>query len=679
MTRPLALLTALVALAAPLAPVAAAPAAPAVALPRAVPAWAVPAARVGAVPADEVVPVQVLLPWRDPHAARALALAVSDPAHPAYGRHLTPAEWRARFAPHESTVTLVATWLRAAGLEVGAVPANRLHVPARGPASVVGRAFGTTFSRYAVEGLALRAPDSPPRLPARIARVAVGVRGLDQGAALLRTGADEEPPPPLPEEPPTPADVPPPAAIVYGAPCAKHEGAVKLTKLPRFRGRLANAVLCETPVKALRDAYGVTALHKKKVDGAGQTVVMVGSHAIKPLRNDISTWSRRRGIPPLRDGQLRQVSYPGAYQTPVAEPVLRPSVWAVQASTLLETVHAIAPAADLVYVGTTSSFDLMNGTLLAVDGDWGDAVINGWYSVSEDVPDQEWTLIKHIAEQAAATGISLLFAAGDLGDGAWNGGEGRTVFPASEPLATAVGATSLILGPGGRYVRELAWGKAQWYLDERVWEEDLPATYRGTGGGTSRVHDQPAYQKGVVPAALAKRPDGTAGRTVPDLAVMGDAETGMAIGYTQRFPGGTTKYSERRVASSTASTALVAALIVLANDLGGGPLGFVNPLLYQRWRTKRSLFRDVVRHGGVTPGVRVDHVNGATSAGGVRHVLKVFEEWGENVPRRGYDTASGLGSPAPGLVAGLPPPRWGAAVRSRSTCCRVSPGAPAPL
>lgn len=645
----LALLCALAVL--PLTPVPSAASAPAVRLAGALPGWAVPSARVAPVPAGETVPFQVVLPWRDPVAARRLAYAVSDPASPLYGQHVSPAEWRRRFAPSDATVGAVTSWLRASGLEVGAIPSNRLVVPARGSAAAVGRALSVTFSRYAVSGLALRAPDAAPRVPRALAALGIGFRGLDQGAALIRTGdvADEEPPPPLPEEPPTPADVAPPAAVQYGAPCSAYDGAVVDRRLPRFRGRNAPAVACATSPQALRAAYGVDALLRRKVDGSGQTVVMVGSHAIKPLFSDVDTWSKRHGIPGLRPGQLRQVSYPGAYQTPVAEPVLRPSVWAVQAATLFETVRTMAPGADLLYVGTTSSFDLLTGTLLAVDAAWGDAVINGWYTTSENVPDPEWDVLGAIAEQAAGTGISLLFAAGDLGDGAYTGGQPSTVFPASEPMATAVGATSLLLGRGGRYVRELAWGKSQHYLEDGVWEEDLPATYRGTGGGTSTVHDQPAYQKGVVPGALAERSGGGLGRTVPDLAVMGDAETGMAIGYTMTFPDGSRRYAERRIASSTASTALVAGLLALANSRRGKPIGFANPLLYG----KRAAFRDIVRYGRAGAGVRVDYVDGATAASGRRVVVKAFEEWGENVPRRGYDTAAGLGSPAPALVATL--------------------------
>ena len=612
------------------------------------PGWAVPAARVGALPADAVVSFQVVLRWRSPAAASALARAVSDPASASYGRYLSPVDWRARFAPTQDLLSQVTGWLSNAGLEVGAVPANRLVVPARGPASAVGRLLRTTFGRYAVDGLVLRAPDAEPRVPAALAALGIGLRGLDQGAALLRTGPGD-PPPPLPEEPPTPADVPPPNAVVYGKPCSAYHGATVLRSLPRFGKRPVAAVACATAPQALQAAYGVPALLKKKVDGTGQTVVMVGSHAIKPLPSDVSTWSKRHSLPALRAGQLRQVSYPGAYQTPVAEPVLRPEVWAVQAATLFETVHTVAPGADLVYVGTTSSFDLATGTLLAVDGAWGDAVINGWYSTSESVPDGEWQLIDQIAQQAAATGISLLFAAGDLGDGAYSGGTASTVYPASEPMATAVGATSLLLGPGGKYQRELAWGKSTWTVDGKAWEEGTPDTYRGTGGGTSKVHDQPSYQQGVVPKDLATRDNDTLGRTVPDLAVMGDAETGMSIGYTQHFPDGSNKYSERRVASSTASTALVAGLLALANDRRGKDVGFANPLLYRTWKAHRSAFRDIVAYGKAGAEARVDYANGAPGSA-TSWVLKVYEQFGENLPRRGYDTAAGLGSPAPSLL-----------------------------
>jgi subtilase family serine protease len=613
-----------------------------------VPGWAVTTADAGDADPTAPMQLQVLLPWRDAAGALRTAAAVSDPAHPDFGRHLSAAEFRRRHAPTAATVAAVQSWLRSAGLELGQLPANRVVVPARGTVAQVERLVTADVRQYRVGRSVLRAPASAPRVPAALAALGIEVRGLDDGHLLLQPGAyEEDPPPALPEEPPTPADTTPPTAIAYGAPCSSHHGQVADRKVPRLGRHPIAAVSCQTTHTALRAAYGVDRLLAQRVDGRGETVVMVGSHAIKPLRRDIDTWSTRRKIPALGPSQLKQVSYPGAYQTPNADPVLRHPVWAVQSATLLETVHATAPGADLVYVGTTSSFDLANGTLLAVDGEFGDVVINGWYSATENQSQPNVTLISRIAQQAAATGISLLFASGDLGDNTRSGGTESAVYPANEPMATAVGATSLILGPGGRYVREVAWGKTQWQLEDGEWTEDLPTTYRGSGGGISKVHAQPAYQKGVVPAALADRGNGTAGRAVPDLAVMGDAETAMLIGYTMRFPDGKDRYAERRVASGTASTALVAALIALANDRLNRNLGFVNPQLYALSRTKGA-FRDVVAWGGAGAGVRVDYVSGVS--GPTKKVLKVFEEYGENVPRRGYDTATGLGSPAPALL-----------------------------
>jgi hypothetical protein len=60
-----------------------------------------------------------------------------------------------------------------------------------------------------------------------------------------------------------------------------------------------------------------------------------------------------------------------------------------------------------------------------------------------------------------------------------------------------------------------------------------------------------------------------------------------------------------------------------------------------------------VRWGKAGAGVRTDYANGATAAGGMRVVLKAYEEFGENVPRRGFDTSTGLGSPSPSLLTAL--------------------------
>ncbi|HVE73726.1 MAG TPA: protease pro-enzyme activation domain-containing protein [Mycobacteriales bacterium] len=603
------------------------------------PSWATPAAHLGPVPRDALVDVQVVLPWHDAAAARALVDQVSNPAAPTYRRYLTPTQFRARFAPRPATVRAVSTWLRQHGLTIGTLPANRLYVPARGSAAAIEAAFGTRLARYRVGGLALRAPEFAPSLPRGLATKVVGVRGLADELTVIGGEAPTLPPStPLPDPPKTPLDSTPPAAIVFAKPCSAADGSTVDTRLPRFEGKRAPAVVCSTSIAKQRAAYGVTA----SFDGTGQTVAIVGSHAIQTLPGDVAEWSKRRGLPQMRPGQLSQVYYPGAHQTPTHEPYLRPQVWSLQAHMLVENIHAMAPGADIVYVGTTSAFDLANGTTLAVDAHLGDIVMNGWYNAGESGANAASVAqISQTAQQAAATGISLLFASGSIGDNSAGGARPSPAYPANEPLVTAVGSTSLIHDRSGRRT-EVGWAKAQWRLTDGVWEEDPVATFRGSGGGTSTVHAQPAYQKGVVPQRLSKRADSTHGRTVPDVAVNGDAETGIVIGLTQRFPDGVDRYAERRHASGESATAIFAGLVAIANHRAGTPLGFLNPAMYVQWRTG---FRDVTAHGRLGARVRMDHVDGATTAKGTVAMLKVFESYQSNPAARGYDTSTGLGSP----------------------------------
>jgi len=628
---------------------------PLVALRGVVPAWATPQARVGDVADATLVDISLVLPWRDAVAARRLAWDVSTPGHPAYRHHVSPAEFRRRFAPSAVTVRAVQSWLTEAGLELGTVPSNNIYVPARGTARALELAFGTSLGRYRLRERTLRSPDGVPTVPAELARLVVGVRGLADEPVVIGGEEARDPfPVPLPDPPATPADSAPPRAVVYSAPCSPYDGAVVDKRLPPAHGRRQPAVVCETTVAQQRAVYGVDAAIKSRIDGRGQTIVIVGSHAIQTLPGDVATWSKRRGLPLMKPGQLTQLSYPSAYQTPNVEPILRPAVWSLQAHMLVENIHAMAPAADVVYLGTTSSLDLANGTTLAVNAKLGDIVMNGWYSAGESSNPASIAQISQAAEQAAATGISLLFASGSIGDNSGQGASPGPEYPANDPMVTAVGGTSLVFSRGGRLLREVGWAKTVANLTDGAWEDDLESTFRGSGGGISKVHEQPDYQQGVVPNALAERDDGSYGRAVPDVAVNGDAETGLTIGLTQTFPDGKTAYAERRHASGESATAVFAALVALANQRAKVNFGFLNPALYALRVTNPAAFRDPIpsRIPGHA-GVRTDYVDGATAESGLKKVLKTFEAYQSNVPARGYDTSTGVGAPSRAWIGSL--------------------------
>lgn len=655
----------------------------------AVPSWAVPSSRLDRVAPDGIIEFELVLPWRHPAAVSRLVHQISDPSSSSYRRFLSSEEFRRRFAPAPAVVDATKGWLNAAGFEVGRMPLNRVIIPARGPARLVERVFATTLSRYRVGEFGLRAPDTAPMVPAALARLGIVVRGLDTGLTLLTPGevltpsmfvnpasVTADPPPAVPQTPANPADATPPTAIVYPKPCSAYDGATTEKNLPAVGGKKHPAVTCATTVTALRAAYGVDKLGKH-VDGRGSTIAMVGSHALRNLPADLAEWSRRNKLPALREGQISQFSYPGAYETP-ADPsgsVLRPQVWMQQSAMLFESMRAIAPGANYLYVGSTSSLDLPNALLLAVDRHFADIVVNGWYSATESQVTPVDTLpIDRAAEQAAATGITVLVASGDLGDNAnFNStSTGRTEtspplptvvvpnipiipahpspsFPAHNPLVTSVGATSLLLGKNGSYLRELGWAKTTRTLVDGKWSNPDPVAFRGSGGGISQIYEQPSYQHPVVPDSLAFRPnDGLRGRAVPDISVNGDAETGMVIGYTAAYPDGTRKYTERRINADTASTGMFGAFVALMNQISGRPQGFLNPALYRGFMRSPASFRDITVTGGTKAVVRTDYLNGLS--GKTKKVLKTFEAFGTNPPRPGYDTNTGLGSPSPSFL-----------------------------
>jgi subtilase family serine protease len=614
-------------------------------LPGVVPAWAQGSPAVAEVPPGSMIAISLVLPWRNRGALDRLVRRASDPASPDYQSYLTPERFRSGYAPDRGDIAVVVGWLRSAGLEVGRLPTNGLYVPARGSAARMQQVFHVRLLLYRVRGTLRQAPDRAPTVPLEVSRRVIGVRGLvDEPIAV---------PDPLPvaapDEPATPVDSAPPAAVVYASPCSKHDGDTVQRSLPPVDGRWQPAVTCATSIAEQRAAYGVDRL--QGVDGRGQTVVIVGSHGIQTLPGDVAEWSRRQGLPPLRPGQLQQLTYPGAYQTPAAEPYLRPQVWALQSHMLVENIRAMAPGANIVYLGTPSSLDLPNGTTLAVDGGLGDVVMNGWYTLGENTNPASIAQINQTAQQAAATGISLLFASGSLGDNTAQGAAAGPEYPANDPLVTAVGATSLVVRSGS--IREVGWAKTVAKLTDGRWVDDPRTTFRGSGGGTSKVNAQPDYQRGMVPDRLARRPNGTRGRAVPDVAVNGDAETGILIGMTQRFPDGRDHYAERRIASDESATAVFAALVTLANQAGGKNLGFLNPALYALRTRSATAFRDIVPDRHLAARVRSDYVDGATPRQGVRPVLKTFEAYDGNLPATGYDVSTGLGSPSRSLVAQL--------------------------
>ena len=84
------------------------------------PDWATPNAQVGSVPDSAQHTFWVYLSMRNSKALDAAVAAVSNPASADYGKYLTPARFRASYAPTDANVAAVRTWLKQAGFAVSA-------------------------------------------------------------------------------------------------------------------------------------------------------------------------------------------------------------------------------------------------------------------------------------------------------------------------------------------------------------------------------------------------------------------------------------------------------------------------------------------------------------------------------------------------------------------------------
>ena len=111
-----------------------------------VPSWATSANFKSSASTTAYVGFRVYLDWRNEAGAEALARAVSDPSSSSYGRYLTPAQFRQQFAPSQSQVLAVQSWLRSNGFAVDYTPANNHYVAAEG---TVAQAAAAALSQQA--------------------------------------------------------------------------------------------------------------------------------------------------------------------------------------------------------------------------------------------------------------------------------------------------------------------------------------------------------------------------------------------------------------------------------------------------------------------------------------------------------------------------------------------------
>jgi subtilase family serine protease len=629
------------------------------------------------VPATAAVSFNLMLTMKDAAGAQALVRTVSDPASPSFRHYVTRSQWISRYAPAQAEVSKASAWLRQQGFKVGAVPKDRLFVPASGSAALVEKTFATTLSYYKVNGATVRLAESPLSIPSSMAGTVTGAVGVNQSferpnitnGQSAATGASRS----------AAVEPPPPAGFRNPRPCSNYWGqkidtADAASLFTPFTAPLPYDICGYRPPQ-LRTGYGLGMSVQSGNDGSGVTIGIVDAYESPTLLSDATNYTQRNDPSHvLTSSQFSDIP-PATVQN---ADLCDGSGWYAEQSLDVESSHSMAPGADILFVGARDCFDnnLIAAEQSAIDG--------GAQVISNSFGDTAGDLLVDTATRNAwdttfmladTTGVSILFSSGDSGDNFADTGLTVPDFPATSPFITSVGGTTLEVGTRGTRQAEYGWSTAKETLclspttncGSQTTPSGTLAWQAGGGGGTSYFYTQPYYQAGVVPDALALRNQALFGptplRVEPDISMDGDAQSGMLIGLTQTFPDGV-YYDQFKEGGTSLASPLMAGVVADADQAAGGPIGFLNPALYKAYKTNPAAFNDILSPADPKKAAvsRVDYVNTVDNTLGYAISLRAINYKGTErycdgtgncasrpvtlVNAKGFDSLTGLGSAA---------------------------------
>jgi subtilase family serine protease len=586
----------------------------------------------GAAPAAQQLDLRVYLaPRGGEDALDAAVKAVTDPSSPSYRQFLTPAQYRARFAPTKAAVAAVSDWLAGAGLKVTGVESSSRYVSARGSAAKAQKAFATQLHQYSKGADTFVAPSASVSVPQSIASKVIAVSGLSTQAHVMKPAAKF------------------PAAFVNAKPCSTYYGQVQAkfqadfqTPLPKFNGKVLPYAPCGYQPAQFRSAYEGAG---QALTGIGQTVAITDAYAAPTILQDANTYATRHGDPAFAGGQFAQRN-PGSFRR---QAKCDPLGWYGEETLDVEAVHAMAKDAKVLYYGSASCFDddFLATLSRVVDDNDASIVTNSWSDVEENESIDGVAAYEQLFKQGALQGIAFMFSSGDNGDEIAHTGTRQVDYPASDPYATGIGGTSTGIGQDGTLAFQSGWGTDKFSLASNGASWTPVGFLYGAGGGFSKLFNRPAYQNGVVPANGS---DGSA-RAVPDVAMDADPTTGMLIGETQQFPNGPA-YGEYRIGGTSLASPLMAGLQAVTQQRAGR-MGFLNPGLYQVAHSPQ--FADVSGPGPDAGNVRVDYANGLNADDGLLYSVRTFNQDssldGDGSVKPGWDEITGIGVPTPRYIA----------------------------
>jgi len=461
-----------------------------------------------------------------------------NPASPHYHQWLTSQQYADRFGMSTADLAKVTAWLTSKGLTISEVSPSRDYVMVSGSVGQVARAFNTSFHSLSEEGERHISNMSDPQLPAVVANLVTGITGLNDFR-------------------------PRPHAI-----------------RPHFTSSTSGAhFVAPGDFYAI---YDVNPLLTNNINGTGISIAIVGQTDIS--LSDVAAFRTASGLASNPPTIVQATGY-------VAGTV---SADLDEAQLDVEWSGAVAPNAAIKFVTvgaskTTSvvdalSYAISNSVAPIISMSYGGCETLNWTQSSMNTINQE-------LQQANAKGITFFSASGDSGatdcDTAPPADYGLTVdFPGSSPFATSAGGTMFNEGSGTGATSY--WnsnsssttanaGSAVGYIPEAAWNESTTTSLSAGGGGASSYFAKPAWQVGPgVPADSA--------RDVPDISLNAAASHD---GYLFCSQGSCTNGFRNAAGNlnvvggtSVVAPSLAGIFALLEQQLGGGRLGNINPMIY---------------------------------------------------------------------------------------------------
>src|SRR5205807_6210132 len=231
----------------------------------------------------------------------------------------------------------------------------------------------------------------------------------------------------------------------------------------------------------------------------------------------VERWSQSRC---LASARITQVMAPGRMKRPENKKQY-PQCWYGEETLVVQAVHGMAPAANIVYVGAPNNYQDLDAALNhVVDRHLAQIVTNSYDFNTELLPPGFIKPYEDTILQGVVEGIGIYFSSGDNSDESLVQGYITTDWPASSPFVTAVGGTSLAVGASNNYLFETAWGTTTSSWTGTTCSPAPPGSWLyGSGGGVSRIFAEPSYQVGVVPKSVFQA-QGRTGRAVPDISAV---------------------------------------------------------------------------------------------------------------------------------------------------------------